>query len=135
MLWKDVDLLHNVYHLPKEKSDHTKKVKRDGRIVPLTFRAKAVLRLLGIEKRHYPYVWGWRDPSSLSRANAKMLKKLNIQNVRLHDYRHEFGSTQADNQVDMRITAAAMGHSDLRSMARYSHPDMIKHAKMIKGKR
>jgi integrase len=135
MEWRHVDLLHGVYHLPKEKSDHSKKIYQKGRIVPLTFRARAILRLLSINKDNYPYVWSWRDPTSFTRANRKMLNKLGIDNVRLHDYRHEFGSVQADNEVDIRITASAMGHVDLRSMARYSHPDMIKHAKMIKGRR
>lgn len=134
MEWRDIDLAHSVYFLPKEKSDNKKKTNTKGRIVPLTFRAKAVLRLLRLSNKG-DRVWPWQDVNSLTRENRKMLDRLGIKHIRLHDYRHEFGSTQADNDVDIRISASAMGHSDLRSVARYSHPDMIKNASKIKGRR
>ena len=134
MKWADVK--KGYYELPKEKSDHTKRVKRKGRIVPLTPRAMAILRMV---KRVSSFaddnIWDWRDPKSLSRAMKRMCDRLGIEGLRLHDLRHEFGSQQADHSVDIRLSSAAMGHTDLRSMARYSHPDLKKLGGAIKGRK
>jgi integrase len=134
MEWSDVK--KGYYELPKEKSDSSKRVNRKGRIVPLTIRARAVLWYVKkITGNSHGYIWEWRDPKSLSRAMKRMCDRLSIEGLRLHDLRHEFGSQQADASVDIRISAAAMGHSDLRSVARYSHPDLKKLGGAIKGRK
>lgn len=134
MKW--VDVHKGYYELPKEKSDSSKKVNRKGRIVPLTRRAMAILRIVKkITTYHDGNIWYWGDPKSLSRAMKRMCGRLGIEGLRLHDLRHEFGSQQADASVDIRLSAAAMGHADLRSVARYSHPDLKKMGGAIKGRR
>ena len=63
-----------------------------------------------------------------------MCKRIGIDHkeLRLHDARHEFGSTMVDKEVDFRISAASMGHTDLRSQKRYQHPDLVKFAKKMR---
>lgn len=136
MLIERIDWQNRVYDLEREKSDTlTQKKSRLGRLVPLTFRARAILRLVIYirSKRGNDdgYVWDWREPDSLSGAARKLYKELGIENARLHDTRHDYGSSHADHGVDIRVTASAMGHVDLRSIKRYSHPNMSKAADII----
>lgn len=139
MKWSRVHFKDGYYDLEREKSDYKKKVNRKGRIVPLTVRARALLRLnrylcKRFDKQTGDRVWTWTRPDSASQAVSRMMIKLGIEELRLHSGRHDFGSRQANEEVDVRLTSAAMGHSDPRSMYRYTHPDMIKNAHKIKGR-
>ena len=139
MVWERVDFSRSCYFLESEKSDHTKKTNERGRIVPLTFRAKAVLRLVRVIMKNKGKltnkVWTWQRPDSLTTAMTRFRERTGLEEISLHSFRHEFGGAQADNDVDIRISSAAMGHSDLRSIQRYTKPDMIKNAHKIKGRR
>lgn len=139
MKWSRVNWQQGYYDLEREKSDYKKRTNRKGRIVPLSPFALKVLRLNRLmnhvhKKNTGDRVWTWTRPDSLSQAVDRMMKKIGIENLRTHSGRHDFGSRQADEEVDIRITSAAMGHSDLRSVKRYTHPDMIKNAHKIKGR-
>jgi len=138
MLWDRVYLKEGYYLLESEKSDHTKKTDEKGRVVPLTSRAVAVLRLVRFIMRSKGKltnkVWTWKRPDSLTTAMTRFKERTGVENLSMHSFRHEFGGMQADNDVDIRISSAAMGHSDLRSVQRYTKPDMIKNAHKIKGR-
>lgn len=58
-----------------------------------------------------------------------------MQDVTVHDLRHEFGSYQIDRGMDMRLVGAAMGHRSLNSTKRYTHPDAKKVASLFDAKR
>jgi integrase len=131
MQWARINFRDSVYHLESQKADNKRSRVAKGRDVPLTNRAKAILRLIRYmaPKKGQPlndFVWPWRDPRSCSRGIKRIYKSLGIDDLRIHDLRHDFGSIQTDSGTDMRIVAAAMGHSDFRSMKRYAHPDMKK---------
>ena len=138
MQWDRVHLKEGYYALESEKSDHTKKTNEKGRVVPLTNRAVALLRLVRYIMRSKGKltnkVWTWERADSLTNAMRRFCERTGIEGLTLHSFRHEFGGTQADNDVDIRISSAAMGHSDLRSVQRYTKPDMIKNAHKIKGR-
>lgn len=138
MQWDRVYMKEGYYLLESEKSDHTKKTNEKGRVVPLTNRAVALLRLVRYIMRSKgkltERVWTWQRADSLTNAMRKFCDRTGIEGLSLHSFRHEFGGAQADNDVDIRISSAAMGHSDLRSVQRYTKPDMIKNAHKIKGR-
>lgn len=126
-----IDWDHSIYSLERQKSDRTRTQHKRGRDVPLTRRARAILRLVIWARKSTDKVWPWTTPDSVTHGVRNMFKKLGIEGVRVHDLRHEFGSYHTDRQVDFRLVAAAMGHVDLKSMKRYSHPDAKKVAGMF----
>lgn len=133
MVWSRVDFENRIYDLEKQKSDNKRKLVGRGREVPLSPKAIEILKEIWEFKQeglaeYDDFVWPWRDPHSFTTAFRRMCERLKITGLRLHDNRHEFGSKETDKDVDMRKVAAAMGHSDLRSMSRYTHPDMKKYA-------
>jgi integrase len=138
MQWDRVYMKEGYYQLESEKSDHTKKTNEKGRVVPLTNRAVALLRLVRYIMRSKGKltnkVWTWQRADSLTNAMRRFCERTGIKGLSMHSFRHEFGGAQADNDVDIRISSAAMGHSDLRSVQRYTKPDMIKNAHKIKGR-
>jgi integrase len=139
MLWDDVNLKKRIYYLPHQKSDYKRQAYSKGRIVPLTFRAVALLRLVRwkLKKRGQltERVWNFENPATLSKAMTRFRERTGVKLISYHTTRHEFGSTQADSEVDFRIAAAAMGHEDYRSMKRYAHPNMELVGHKIKGKK
>jgi integrase len=138
MQWDRVYMKEGYYQLESEKSDYTKKTNEKGRVVPLTLRAGALLRLVRYIMRSKGKltnkVWTWQRADSLTNAMRRFCERTGIKGLSMHSFRHEFGGMQADNDVDIRISSAAMGHSDLRSVQRYTKPDMIKNAHKIKGR-
>jgi integrase len=139
MLWSDVNLGKRIYYLPHQKSDYQRQAYAKGRVVPLTFRAVALLRLvrwkLKSRGQFTERVWNFKKPATLSQAMTRFKEKTGVELISFHTARHEFGSTQADSEVDFRIAAAAMGHEDYRSMKRYAHPNMEKVGHKIKGRK
>ncbi|MBW8191947.1 site-specific integrase [Neiella marina] len=130
MTWSNVDWQNAIYKVETQKTDKTRKRVSKGRDVPLSDEALSILRTIKALRdsgkvNFGEYVWPWRCPHSFTTAFSRMCKRLGIDGLVLHVCRHEFGSTETDRGVDSRKVAAAMGHTDLRSMSRYSHPDMI----------
>lgn len=129
MKWSNIDWQSRVYEIEGQKNDKKRKRVKKGRLVPLTPLSLAILRwvrfkLRDLDKLDDMFVWSWRDPRSCSRAIKRIYATLNIESLRIHDLRHDFASIQTDAQTDIRLVAAVMGHTDLRSMKRYSHPDI-----------
>jgi len=82
-------------------------------------------------------VWprkGEHTGSTAYRGVKRMFKKLGMQDVTVHDLRHEFGSYHIDRGMDMRLDSAAMGHQSLNSTKRYTHPDAKKVASLFDEK-
>lgn len=124
-----IDWGNGLYDLEKQKTDRTRKRARKGRLVPLTQRAMAILRLVIWANRKKDIgdrVWHWKHIDTISNGMTKLKNKLEIKEFSAHALRHEFGSHHTNKSVDFRIVAAAMGHADLKSQKRYSHPSMKK---------
>lgn len=131
------------YDLESHKTDRKRTRQRRGRDVPLTFRAMAILRLVCWLKKSHKYyegkrmddeVWPWRGPNAgntVYHGIKRIYKKLGMPNVTVHDLRHEFGSYHIDAGADIRIVGAALGHSDLKSSKRYTHPNASKLSKIL----
>jgi len=136
MEWSRIDWDNCVYLLEKEKNDRHKRIVGQGRTVPLS--PKAIRLLREVEKfkqegkaEYGEFVWPWRDPKSLTQAFDRICVRVGIDksSIRFHDTRHEGISREVDNKTDPRVLGASAGHKDFRSMARYSHPDLIAFAK------
>ena len=60
-------------------------------------------------------------PSNLRREFYKALKDAGIENFRIHDLRHTYGTRLAQSGVDLYTIAKLLGQKDIRSTQRYAH--------------
>lgn len=135
----NIDWTNRFYKLDEHKSDAKRSRHRKGRDVPLTRRAMSILRLvIWCGEKGDPNVWPWKGEhagSTAYRGVKRIFKKLGMQDITVHDLRHEFGSFHIDRGMDMRLVGAAMGHQSLNSTKRYTHPDARKVAGLFDEKR
>ena len=60
-------------------------------------------------------------PNNLRREFRKALKDAGIENFRIHDLRHTYGTRLAQSGVDLYTIAKLLGQKDIRSTQRYAH--------------
>ncbi|MCK9366785.1 MAG: site-specific integrase [Metallibacterium scheffleri] len=109
--WEHVDLRACTAHLPHTKNGH-------ARTVPLSSGALKVLREL--PRCIDGQVFSMR-PDSITQAFERAAERAGIENVRLHDLRHEATSRMAD-KLQAHELAKVTGHRDMRMVLRYYHP-------------
>jgi integrase len=112
--WQQIDLVNAQISL---KASQTKT--RRSRTVPLAPealeeirgwpRALGATRLIDVDKR------------TLSPAFARLCRKLQIEDLRFHDFRHTALTRLRRAGADILTIAAISGHEDLKSLQRYSH--------------
>lgn len=124
--WKHVDLDAGTLHLPAE-------ITKTGtaRTVPLSPAAQAVLRDLqknaeDEEARIFPV-----SPTAITRAWSRARQRAGVDDLHLHDLRHEAASRLFELGLNVMEVAAVTGHRDLRSLKRYTHIDASHLARKI----
>ena len=114
--WDDVDRAAGELRLREAKSG--------SRMVPLT---PAAARVLGGVARlpGNPWVICGRAPgarlASLTPAWYRLRARAGLEDVRIHDLRHSFASRALAAGESLSMIARLLGHSDIRSAARYAH--------------
>ena len=121
--WQHVDLDAGTLHLP---ADITKT--RTARTVPLSPAALDVLRTL--DRTDDPRIFPL-SPSAATQAWRRARKHAGVQDLRLHDLRHEAASSLFELGLNVMEVAAVTGHKDLRSLKRYTHIDPAHLARKI----
>jgi len=109
--WDNVHLDQSYCHLPITKNG-------SSRDVPLSGKAKTVLSNL-------PQVSGDRvfpiHFEALKGLWKRACKRAEIDDLRLHDLRHEATSRFFEKGLNVMEVAAITGHKDLRMLQRYTH--------------
>ena len=118
--WEHVEIKARTAHVPHTKNGH-------ARTVPLSTRAVDVLRAL--PRRLDGRVFGLR-PDSVTQAFERATVRAGIEDVRLHDMRHEAISRLAD-KLQVHELAKVTGHRDTKMVLRYYHPRAEDLAKKI----
>ena len=121
--WEHVDLDAGTLFLPAEITKT-----RTPRTVPLSPVALDVLRALPRtdDPRIFP-----TSPGAVSQAWAGARKRAGVQDLRVHDLRHEAASSLFELGLNMMEVASITGHKDLRSLKRYTHIDPAHLARKI----
>lgn len=115
MAWPDVNLVEGTLHIPETKTD-------SPRTIPLTDEAVMILRDqrrqtgLRADKK----VWGVRA-DSISKMFSRLCKKVGIENLRLHDSRHETASRLAEAGFTPFEISAVTGQKSWETIKRYTH--------------
>jgi len=91
--------------------------------VPLSRRAIATLKRLGIKKRGK--VFSWTHPDSVNNAIKRACKRAGLQHTTPHQFRHE-GTTRAQAKgLTAAQTKAVTGHSTTQMLDNYGHLDAV----------
>jgi integrase len=130
--WTDVDLERGLLFLPDSKTG--KKVVYLGeKAVEVV---KAVPRLAGT---NYVIAGGkpGRPRADLKRPWEAIRKAANLQDVRIHDWRHTFASIAVGENMGLPVVGKLLGHANQATTQRYAHLDSspLKRAADVIGER
>lgn len=98
--------------IPETKTDKP-------RVIPLNNTALAILESLPL--RLDGWVWGIK-PDSITQAFARAVKRAGLDDITIHDTRHEATSRLFEMGLEIQEVAAITGHDDWESLKRYTHP-------------
>lgn len=118
--WEMFDFERGVWTKP---SSHTKQ--KRTHVVPLSAATVALLREIrrGTNSR---FVFPQSDDPEAHTVEIRkfwvaVLKKAKIENLRIHDLRHDFASTLVSNGYSLPIIGKLLGHTQTATTARYAH--------------
>ena len=112
LTWGDVHLKKRIVHLTTTKNG-------EARSVPLS--PLAIQTLQALPRRIDGSVLGYRCTHSITRFFKRACLRAGIENLRLHDLRHEATSRLFEKGFNMMEVATITGHKDLRMLRRYTH--------------
>lgn len=111
MRWRDVDLVGQTVTLHTSKNG-------DGRVVPLSSRAVAVLKTLPVTSDVVFPITHYALAANFNRA----VRKAGLPNLRFHDLRHTAITRISDKLPNVIELASVSGHRSLKMLQRYYHP-------------
>lgn len=110
MEWKAIALKRRILQIPLTKTD-------TPRTIPLSLRARELLLALpGKDGKVFPIA-----ADSVSQAFRRACKRVDIDNLRFHDLRHEATSRLFEMGLSPVEVATITGHRDTRMLMRYTH--------------
>jgi integrase len=108
--WKDVDMTAPTIRILKTKNGHP-------RTIPLTPKAVEILALLERkDERVFPVT-----PNAVRLAWERLRRRAGLEDLRLHDLRHEAVSRFFEYGLTVPEVALISGHRDPRMLSRYTH--------------
>lgn len=110
--WMNVDLEKRTAFLPITKNG-------EARSVPLSSQAAAILRSLPASRNGY--VFGDLTVEGLKKSFKRAVRRAGIDDLRLHDMRHEATSRFFEKGLNMMEVAFVTGHKTLQMLKRYTH--------------
>ena len=111
LLWRDIDLTRRVGILNDTKNG-------ESREVPLS--SKAIELLQSLPRRIDGQVFGFAA-DSITQAFGRACRRAGIQDIRIHDLRHEGVSRLFELGLNPMEVAAVSGHKTLQMLKRYTH--------------
>jgi len=111
MKWCDINFDKNTLYIDETKTD-------SPRTIPLSKVAMEVLRK---EVRNIDgFIWNIQ-PDSITKAFKLICNKVEIENLRFHDLRHEATSRFFEKGFNIMEVSSITGHKDLKMLKRYTH--------------
>lgn len=116
----DIDFHRNVIYVRETKTD-------EDREVPMNNTSRELLRELVAQAREQDYDFLFTNTQTGTRykdiktAWHNACRKAGIENLRVHDLRHTFGTRAADAGVPLVAIGKVMGHASIQTTMRYAH--------------
>lgn len=109
--WQHIDLEKRVAHLPMTKNG-------GSRDVPLSTRAVETLSSLRTGESETVFT---AAPNAVRLAWERLTRRVGLNDLHLHDLRHEAVSRLFEKGFNVVEVASISGHRELRMLARYTH--------------
>ena len=121
--WIDWD--HNLIKLPDSKTGQKPLLLGDGAMALL----KTIPKVQG-SPLIFVSAAGGTTPISIKKVWGKIKRMAKLDDLRLHDLRHNFASTAVSSGQSLYIVGKMLGHSQSQTTQRYAHlaPDPVKQA-------
>ena len=120
MRWEDLDMKRALWRIPDTKSG-------DPLNLPLTQRAMEVLERRKEEQTHPTWVFPGSGRSGhiveMKTVWAKLLKRAEIESLRMHDLRRTLGSWQANTGTSLPILGKSLGNKTASATQLYARVD------------
>lgn len=114
--WSDVDFGNRIITVTGTKTGWNRQIPMN---TVLTETLKNVKKQSPGE---YVFTVRGEPVKAISTAWYKATKEAGLEGLRLHDLRHTFGSRLGMAGVDLRTIMKLMGHREIKTTMRYSHP-------------
>lgn len=106
--WQDIDFVRRIFQLRRTKNG-------DGRVVPFpTVAAEELLKFRARAGRVF-------EGRSIETPWRRMLAAAGIENLRIHDLRHDAASSLINAGTDLYTVGQILGHRSTQTTARYAH--------------
>jgi len=119
LLRKDaVDLRNRVITLTKTKSNKVRRIPINDALAKILDEAmrRSTSDYVFTTRRVRPY-----QPDSVSRAFHRAVEAAEIDDLRLHDIRHDFATKLRRRGVGIDVIKELLGHADITTTMRYAH--------------
>lgn len=93
----------------------------DKRVVPLSLKALHTLQTMPININSNRVFWTWTAKDGVENVWRRTCKKALIDDLHLHDLRHEATSRFFEKGLNMMEVASITGHKSLQMLKRYTH--------------
>ena len=119
MRWQDIDLQVGTWTVPGERA-------KNGDPIVLPLAGPALTTLRRRSREHEASIWVFPSASAIGhitqpkKAWRRILKRANIEDLRIHDLRRTLGSWLAMSGVSLPAIGRILGHKDQRSTAVYA---------------
>ncbi len=125
--WGRVNLLHRTV-LIKETKNGDPKTLPLNKIALDVLKGRSILKCIKNDLVFFNSNGNKIHSQNLRRSFSTVLRKVGIQNFRLHDLRHSFATRLAQAGVDIYKISKLLGHKDIKMTQRYAHhcPDSLR---------
>lgn len=117
MRWKDINFERAAWRIPDTKTG-------DPLTVPLVPKAVEILQTRSEDGRDSEWVFPGRESGKhlveLKSVWARILKRANIEDLRIHDLRRSLGSWMAAKGASLTVIGKGLGHKNTATTAIYS---------------
>ena len=126
--WEEVNFEDKYLYLKDEAhQSQGRSIKTGTRTVPLNKKALEILRDLE-RKENNLYVFFGQNPGrpihGVGTFWRRNRKKIDLEDVRLHDLRHSFASFALKQGVDLYTVSKLLGHKNIATTTRYAHLEL-----------
>lgn len=115
----------DVIFYPITETKYKRRVSSQSKKAKLICLNSTAMGIIGQQKSKDDYIFSvkWRDPNVIRKTIAKIREISGVQDFTFHQLRHTV-STFISSNVSLTTAKAILGHSDIKTILKYTHPEI-----------